>query len=420
MLTPSLSSLIDRAASTILRRPIKVEGDEYWKEFSKNVDGIGSSLNEYAKQLAVAGIRDGHSAILVDSPRDEQSKTLLDKRMLDSRPYFIKVEAEQILGWRQKTTASYSPLENVRILELVQDLDDPWNEMLVQQVRVIYPGRYELHKANLEEPQGGTFDMDQIPLVPFYTNRLGLLLSHPPLIDIARLNLAHYRAQADRQFALHLAAMQKLILEMNEGSKAEPLGVNYAFRMDLGSKAYWLKADNGSFDAQKQICDDLYEQMSTLGVTKLLNTKLTAESSDSKRIDLEQANSALAMISMELEAALQRAFDMAAKYAGREAPVISLDREFGFSHLLGQDVSVLGTLNEKGQLPDNVFLEILKMGGILPDSVDTDRVANEIKTAKAAIRKEAMQNPQLGSAGGNGPGRPGQVRRSDPRTIRNN
>ena len=47
VLTPYTTSLITRAVDAILRRPIELDGDEYWKDFAKSVDGIGSSCLLY-------------------------------------------------------------------------------------------------------------------------------------------------------------------------------------------------------------------------------------------------------------------------------------------------------------------------------------------------------------------------------------
>ena len=52
VLAPFVERLIHNAAGMILRRKIKLEGgDPFWeKEFRKNVDGDGTSLDEFAKK----------------------------------------------------------------------------------------------------------------------------------------------------------------------------------------------------------------------------------------------------------------------------------------------------------------------------------------------------------------------------------
>jgi hypothetical protein len=112
--------------------------------------------------------------------------------------------------------------------------------------------------------------------------------------------------------------------------------------------------------------------MSTLGVTKLFGQKFVAESAEAKRIDQAQSNSVLSIISQELESALNQAFGFAAQYVGMEPPEITIDRDFDYYRLIGQDVSVLAQLNQMGKISDAMLLEILRRGEVLPDNINVE------------------------------------------------
>ena len=134
--------------------------------------------------------------------------------------------------------------------------------------------------------------------------------------------------------------------------------------------------------------------MSSLGVTKLLGQKFVAESADAKRIDQAQANSILSIISMELESALQQAYNVAAIYTNRPAQTVTLDRDFDFYRLLGQDISVIGDLNAAGAITDKTFLQILKSGEILPDTIDLNKELRETKVLKQQRKNELLDAQQ--------------------------
>ena len=134
--------------------------------------------------------------------------------------------------------------------------------------------------------------------------------------------------------------------------------------------------------------------MSSLGVTKLLGQKFVAESADAKRIYQAQANSILSIISMELESALQQAYNVAAIYTNRPAPTVTLDRDFDFYRLLGQDISVIGDLNAAGAITDKTFLQILKSGEILPDTIDLNKELRETKVLKQQRKNELLDAQQ--------------------------
>lgn len=384
VLSPYTSRLIETAAGAILRKPIHVEGDQYWIDFCKNVDGIGSSINEYARRALVSAITYGHSAILVDYPAAAGALTLAEERAMGRRPYFVHVDAPQIWGWRKESGTNR--LTQVRIHDYeLRPLND-FGEEQVEIMRVIYPGRYEEyilgHEVVTFDSSGG-YSLNEIPLVPIYTNRRGVLQSLPPLLDIANLNITHYQRQSDLIHALHIAAMPTLVLEgWSQDSSDATIGVNYALGMEPGHKAYYVQSDATSFDAQMKELENLEMQMSTLGITKLFGQKYVAESAESKRIDQAQSNSVLSLVSQELESALNQAFAFAAQYVDMEPPEIHIDRDFDYYRLIGQDVAVLTQLNQLGKISDAMLLEILRRGEILPDNMNVEEELDEIDEAE--------------------------------------
>ena len=392
VLSPYTSRLIETAAGAILRKPIHIEGDPYWLQLAQNIDGIGSNINEYARRALVSSLTYGHSAILVDYPAAMGARNLAEERAQGRRPYFVHIDAPQIWGWRKESTTNR--LTQVRIHDYsVRPLNE-FGEEQIEEMRVIYPGRYDLYTLGqelVEFTETGGYSLDEIPLVPIYSNRRGVLVSQPPLLDIANLNITHYQRQADLIHALHIAAMPTLVLEgWDDTTGSATMGVNYAIAMQPGNKAYYVQADATSFDAQMQELQSLEGQMSTLGVTKLFGQKFVAESAEAKRIDQAQSNSVLSIISQELESALNQAFAFAAQYVGIEPPEITIDRDFDYYRLIGQDVSVLAQLNQMGKISDAMLLEVLRRGEVLPDNIN---IEDEIEAAgKTAL--EITEEPE--------------------------
>ena len=399
VLSPYTNRLIETAAGAILRKPIHIEGDPYWLEISQNIDGLGSNINEYARRALVSSLTYGHSAILVDYPAATEARNLAEERAMGRRPYFVHVDAPQIWGWRKESGTNR--LLQVRIHDYdVRPLNE-FGEEQVEEMRVIYPGRYDLYTLGQEVVEftaTGGYSLDEIPLVPIYSNRRGLLVSQPPLLDIANLNITHYQRQADLIHALHIAAMPTLVLEgWDDTTGSATMGVNYAIAMQPGNKAYYVQADATSFDAQMAELQSLEQQMSTLGVTKLFGQKFVAESAEAKRIDQAQSNSVLSIISQELESALNQAFQFAAQYVGIEAPEITIDRDFDYYRLIGQDVSVLAQLNQAGKISDAMLLEILRRGEVLPDNINIEDEMEAAGKPATDITEEVESQEEPGS-----------------------
>jgi hypothetical protein len=195
--------------------------------------------------------------------------------------------------------------------------------------------------------------------------------------------------------------MPILVLEGWDDSASTSVGVNYALRMDPGNKAYYVQSDATSFESQANMLLMLEQQMSTLGVTKLLGQKFVAESADAKRIDQSQANSVLSIISMELENSLQQAFNMAAAYMNIAPPKVSIERDFDYYRLIGQDVSVLGKLVQDKLLTVDTYLKVLRTGEVLPDSVDLIKETAAVQALQVAAT--AQQAASMNGAQTNTP-----------------
>ena len=395
VLSPYTSRLIETAAGAVLRKPIHIEGDPYWSEVALDIDGIGSNINEYARRALVSSLTYGHSAILVDFPAATGARNLAEERAMGRRPYFVHVDAPQIWGWRKDDT---NRLTQIRIHDYEYRPLNEFGEEQVEVMRVIYPGRYDLYTlgqetVTFEESNG--FSLDTIPVVPIYSNRRGVLISQPGLLDIANLNITHYQRQSDLIHALHIAAMPTLVLEgYSQDSSEATIGVNYALGMEPGHKAYYVQSDATSFEAQMAELQSLEGQMSTLGITKLFGQKFVAESAEAKRIDQAQSNSVLAIISQELESALNQAFKLAAQYVGMEPPVITIDRDFDYYRLIGQDVAVLAQLNESGKISDETLLKILQHGEILPEDVKIADELERIQQMEATEQQEQVEEEE--------------------------
>jgi hypothetical protein len=129
-----------------------------------------------------------------------------------------------------------------------------------------------------------------------------------------------------------------------------------------------------------------------LGVTKLLGQKFVAESADSKRLDQAQANSVLSIISMELESCLQTCFNIAALYLGISPPTITVNRDFDYRVLIGQDISVIGELAKQGMMSPQAFVQVMQGGEMYPDAVDLQA---ETAYVTETIQKAQQQADEL-------------------------
>ena len=223
-LPPYTTRIAEQAAGLVLRKAIqlqpKTEGgevDPYWTEdFALNVDGYGTDLDAWVRRLAISSILIGHAGVIVDYPTTEPAPNLGIERQMGLRPYFIQVDAPQILGWRLAEGSPTAPIEQVRIKEVVHEPLGAFGDREVVQIRVLQRDSWRVFRKSGEGwyvHQEGTLALDRIPMAVTYSNKYGELTSKPPLLSIADLNILFAQRSADLQFSLHVSAMPILVAE---------------------------------------------------------------------------------------------------------------------------------------------------------------------------------------------------------------
>ena len=396
--SPFTQRLVRAAAGLILRKPISLVGDPYWTEvFAKDVDGCGSDLDEYARRLLICSLTYGQAHTLVDFPAPTEARSLAEERDLNRRPYWIEIDPANVYGWRLDREVNYGNLVQVRIKEKAVVPDGDFGEKVYDQIRVIEPGRYRVFRqvesakamaggfpypnafdatdatSDYELVESGDYSLGQIPLVTTYSGKIDTLTSKPPLLDIAYLNLAHFQRQADLIHSLHIASQPILVMEgWDDQTKDMAVSVNYAMATAPGNKIYYVEPAASAFEAQSAEIKELQMQMATLGISTLSQQKFVAESADARRLDRVDTNSMLSMVSLDIEQALQKSFNLAANYVGIEPPEVKLSRDFDIDRLIGQDITALTALFDQGVLGRDEFRQILVQGEVLSTATETE------------------------------------------------
>jgi len=201
-----------------------------------------------------------------------------------------------------------------------------------------------------------------------YSQKVAELISKPPLLPIAYLNIAHAQRTADLNHSLHVAALPILVLQgFDEQGGDIGLSANSALMLPPEGGASYVEPASSAFDAQQNFITELENQMSSLGISTLFAQKMAGETAESKRLSRTDSDSLIAIVSKDLEKAMQQAFDMAAAYVGMEAPQVMLDRDFDLQSLDGNQVQQYMQLWMNGAITQETMLEMLKQGEVLPE-----------------------------------------------------
>jgi hypothetical protein len=356
-------------AGMLTRKPVRLNDvSDIVREQLFDVDLMGNDLNVWTYETARKMVRYGHIGVLVDAPAAGSL----------GRPYWATYSPREILGWRTELRDGAQELIQLRLMEKVIEPDGLYGEKEVEQVRVLSPGNFEIHRRNDDGEfalhEEGTTTMDHIPFSVAYANRVNMMESRPPLEDIAELNLKAYQIQSDLDNQLHISAVPMLAF-FGFPSSAEEVsaGPGEAIAFPSEGRAEYIEPEGKSFEAQFKRLDQIAYQINELGLSAVLGQKLSAETAEAKRIDRSQGDSTMMVIAQNMQDLIDNCLAHHAHYLNiAEVGSSFVNRDFLGTRLEPQEIQALLQLYTAGTITQKTLLDQLSEGEVLGDDFDID------------------------------------------------
>jgi hypothetical protein len=374
-------------AGMLTRKPVRlVDTSDTITEQLFDVDLNGNDLNVWTYETARKMVRYGHVGTLVDAPAD------------GGRPYWVNYTPRQILGWRTETNEGKQQLTMLRLQELASVPDGLYGEKVVQQVRVLTPGEYQIHqkddKGDFQIVDEGRTSLSEIPFSIAYANRIGFMESRPPLEDIAELNLKTYQIQSDLDNQLHISAVPMLAFYGFPSSAEEvSAGPGEAIAFPAEGRAEYIEPGGTSYEYQFKRLEALAMQINELGLSAVLGQKLTAETAEAKRINRSQGDSTMMVIAQNMQDMIDNCLQFHAQYLGQNEAAGScrVNRDFMGTRLEPQEINSLLQLYTAGTITQETLLQQLSDGEVLGDDFDVDEELEA--TANAGMDVQPARQP---------------------------
>ena len=267
---PFYQRLEKMLAGMLTRKPVRLNDvNDTIREQLFDVDLQGNDLNVWTYETARTMIRYGHVGVLVDAPSNALG-----------RPYWVTYSPREILGWRSELVDGSQRFTQIRLLEKVFEPDGLYGEKQVEQVRLLTPGAFEIHRkdedGNFSIFEEGTTSLNEIPFSVAYANRVNWMESRPPMEDIAELNLKTYQIQSDLDNQLHLSAVPMLAFYgFPQSAEEVSAGPGEAIAFPAEGRAEYIEPSGRSYDAQFKRLEQVASQINELGLAAVLGQKLS-------------------------------------------------------------------------------------------------------------------------------------------------
>ena len=386
---PFMQRIEKMLAGMLVRKPVRLDGvSDLVREQLFDVSLEGDDLNVWLYTTARTVISYGHCGVLVDAPKDGDKV----------RPYWVTYEPKNILGWRTEGIDGVRQLTQLRLMEQVVEPDGKYGEKIVKQIRVLEPGRFEIHRKDKKgeyklHDEGEMSIKDKIPFSVAYSNRVGYYESRSPLYDIAELNLKHYQIQSDLDNILHISSVPLLAVFGYPNSDEITTGPSEALSLPPESRMEYISPSSDSYESQFRRLEDLKDQINTLSLAAVLGQKLVGESAEAKRIDRSQNDSTMMVVAQQMQDLIDNCLKFHSEYLNEpNAGSSFVNRDFVTARLEPQEIQSLLALFTAGTISQETLLTQLSSGEILGDDFDVEEEV-EATQAGGMIEMEAPTEP---------------------------
>jgi|SRR5581483_10481897 len=409
--TATLHPLFKRTAIVMAAKPLSraitfKDVPETIQELTAKIDDEGNTLHSFVADLMLDIVARGISGVLVDYPKVPRSiKTRAQEKAFGARPYFVRYPPGTVLGWRTEKRAGKTVLTQLRLLEFAPESDGDYAEKLVEQVRVLTPGAWEVWRKVADKDEWFLYDNGRvslkkiIPFVFFYGTRTGFGSGESPLIELAYQNVEHWQSASDQQTILHAARVPILFLSGFDDDASITVGASTALRSsNAEADAKYVEHTGNAIEAGRKSLLDLEERMRATGAEmlvrrpgKVLAAQVHSED-DSQKCVLQR-------IVEVAEASLNECLALMGAWMGQaQTGELSLYKDFGVHTLAEATADLLLELNLNGKLPDETLFEELQRRDIIsPDrkwADEKNRLPDPVAKAPAPKPKQAPLPPE--------------------------
>lgn len=416
---------LDMLAGKPFSEPVRLGDDapaqyETWME---DVDLQGNNLDVFARRWFRDGMAKGLSHVLVDMPRREgtELRTLADDKAEAVRPYLVHLPPESVIFMSGTMVNGREVLEHVRIAES-ETVREGWAEVTRHRIRVLEPGLVQLwelrtslkKKEEWVKIEEWATDLDYIPLVTFYTDREGLGVAKPPLLDLAFMNIRHWQLDADLNNIISVACFPMLAMSGVDSSEAGGedglmrLGPNQilATRSENG-KFYYVEHTGAAIKTGEEKLSHIEEQMSAYGA-QFLREKPGDLKATVRALDTAEALSALQAITLTFKDAMEVALSMMSDWAGLGdgGPSVEIDTEFGLNDPDETGWDAIEAARTRREISRKALINEMTRRGWLADDYDPEE-------DKAELEAEAQDALDAAAALDLDPGAPNPKEEND-------
>jgi len=405
ILFEAYSDTVDGYVAKPFSEPVKVEGVilDKIQEMIDDIDGTKRTLSQFLPTFFEKGIHHGVSYILVDYPTTEFvldngdvyniAPTKADEEKLGLKPVFVHITADQIINWQTSRSAGGEEVLDMVVIKseevrpTMSYASEVYDVLTVWRNHIIEVWEKPKDKDETEYQNIATMknSLGFIPLVPFYTRRIGSMLARPAAERLAWLNLKHFRSDSDQTNILTWIRCPLLYLfglSQEEMDKPITIGPGRAFKsVNPDAHAGYLEHTGAAASAGERDLKSTEELMELVGMQPLIRSSGDVTATGA-RIDASKSVCKVQLWVTDLENVVYKAFVIAAQWMKITLPDtfnINIFNNFGIDANTA-DKEFLLRLRTAKQITHRTLLNEIKRTGVLSEELDVEKEIIELES----------------------------------------
>jgi hypothetical protein len=366
------------------------DADPSIEKWAEDIDMQGVSLHSFAAEMFEESFN-GLAGIMVSYPRVPPGGYRSKGDMPASvRPYFVRVKHNQILGWLTDQSSGPAKLVQLRILEQSEKPDGPFGVKCIDQVRVLYPGRWEvwqqIDNGKWIITDFGTTSLDVVNFVPIYGIRKGFMCGSPPMLDLAYLNVKHWQSQSDQDTILHVARVPILAMIGADDQSQLTVGGAAAVKLPAGADIKFVEHTGKAIAAGEAALEALVQQMIQTGAELTVKKPGGQRTASQDNNEAEANKSDLQRMAENYEDTLDQALAMMGRFANIAKPGnVELFSDYGAATMGEASATLIKDLHIAGIITGETAIKELQRRGVVSDDVDPDAEFTQAQSEVPAL-----------------------------------
>lgn len=382
---------VQKYTGKVFSNPVVVENSSK-PEWIDDIDMRGTNLSRFARDLFSTCLAKSIVHILVDNtkaPAADRARTVAEEQSLGIRPYFVKIEPEDLIAAYGEEVNGVFTLTHIRWRSSATERDG-FDEKVIERIYVREPGIYQVWRKQVANDKTewimeneGTVSITPIPLVTFYAEKKGLMRARPPLESVAETTKAFWQTYSEYRNNLS-ACMFPIFtgtgIELDEGESLT-VGPNHALTSpNKDAKLGWAEHTGAGVESGRKELEDL-ERRASIQATELMRPKADVTATG-RSIDANDTNSVLQDMAAGLEDVLSQALYFMEQFSKAKMGKVQVNKDFG-ADLTLEDFKRVLDMYDRSIVSPKAVVEAAMRVGVLPDDFNYEEdqtlaVANDM------------------------------------------